>query len=83
MLINIDHAYPMFEHELILLFISSSFVSFRFRTVEPEAVEDVCEDLSEPEPEDLAAVDLPTADSGKGGYISYLYNFQLACLGIE
>ena len=51
---------------MILLFISSSFVSFRFRTIEPETVEDVCVDLSEPEQEDPATVDLPACDSGKG-----------------
>ena len=62
---------------MILLFISSSFVPFRFRTVEPETVEDVCVDLSDSELEDPATVDLPASDSGKGGYISYFITFSL------
>ena len=72
-----NHAYPMFVHELILLFISSSFVSFRFRMIEPETVEDVCVDLSETESEEPAAVELPASDLGKGGYISYFITFSL------
>ena len=62
---------------MILLFISSSFVSFRFRTIEPETVEDTCVDLSDTEPEDHAPVDLPASDSGKGAYISYSITFNL------
>ena len=73
--------HPMFVHELLLLFICFLFVPFRFCTVEPEPVEDVCEDQEDTVPEDPAAV-LPASDSGKGGYISYLYNFQLACLAV-
>ena len=51
--------------------------AFRSRTVEPKTVEDVCVDLSEPEQEDPATVDLPASDSGKGGYISYSITFSL------
>ena len=45
--------------------------------IEPETVEDGCEELSDTEPEDLAPVDLPASDSGKGGYISYSITFSL------
>ena len=66
----------MFVHELLLLFICFLFVPFRFCTVEPESVEDVCEDQTNTEPEDPATV-LPASDSGKGGYISYFITFSL------
>ena len=48
-----------------------------FRTLEPEAVVDTYEELSDTEPEDPAPVDPPASDSGKGGYISYSITFSL------